>query len=195
MTITRALAELKNINARIEKLTANSLFMSTTGSAFGACSEIDIRANWTSVNDLISRYEKMKFAILQSNSSTIVKIGGREYTVAEAIAMKDCIQYRKNLLDKVKRDRTYVLNTVAQHQNIIQNKLDTLLQTNFKERLTSEADIKNIQEAYMKTNEIKIVDPLKLDSLIPKLESEYDDFMTNVNFTLSESNAITTIAV
>jgi hypothetical protein len=196
MSITRALAELKNLNARIQKLTSGSIFMSYVVSGnVPLVSETDIRSNWSSVNDIISRYEKIKFAILKSNSETKVKIGSKEYTVAEAIAMKDCIQYRKNLLDKLKQDRTTTLNAITYHQNNLQNKVDVLLQNNFKEKSITEDDIRSIRDTYLKNNEIKSIDPLRLDALLQKLESEYDDFMTNINFCLSESNAITNIIV
>lgn len=196
MSITRALAELKNLNARIQKLTSTSIFMSCVVSGnIPLVSETDIRSNWSSVNDLISRYEKIKFAILKSNSETKVKIGTKEYTVAEAIAMKDCIQYRKNLLDKLKQDRTTTLNAITYHQNSLQIKVDVLLQNNFKEKSITEDDIRSIRDTYLKNNEIKSIDPLRLDALLQKLESEYDDFMTNINFCLSESNAITNIVV
>lgn len=196
MSITRALAELKNLNARIQKLTSSSIFMSYVVSGnVPLVSETDIRSNWSSVNDLISRYEKIKFAILKSNSETKVKIGTKEYTVAEAISMKDCIQYRKNLLDKLKQDRTTTLNAITYHQNNLQNKVDVLLQNNFKEKSITEDDIRSIRDTYLKNNEIKSIDPLRLDTLLQKLDSEYDDFMTNINFCLSESNAITNIVV
>lgn len=195
MSITRALAELKTLQKRIDKLT-NAVFITTVIPGRGSpSSEEEMRSNWDSVNALIDRYRNIKFAILHSNSVTKVKVGTRTYSVAEAIAMKDNIKQSQNLIDSVRRQMLVVSNTVDHHNDQIQSKLDSLMEINFKERKTSEDDMRTIKEAYLKNNEIKVVDPLKLQTKVSDLETEIEEFLTNVDFCLSESNATTTITV
>lgn len=198
ISITRALAELKTLKKRITKHTKESIFITTVTSNKNplAATEEDMKANWASVNDLIARYQTIKFAIVRSNARTNVKIGNKTYTVAEAITTKECFEHSKALLATIRNQRMTVNNTVESHRRSTQEKLDSLLETNFKkDRKTSDDEIKTISEAYLKSNEIKVIDPLKLDTRINELEQHIDDFLGNVDFALSESNAITTIEV
>ena len=50
-------------------------------------------------------------------------------------------------------------------------------------------------EQYRLQNSYEVVDPLKIDELIAKLETEILDFKTNVDVALSESNALTMIEI
>lgn len=196
ISVTRALAELKTLQKRIEKLTHQSVFSTTVLPGRGSSvSEDAMRSDWASVNSLIARYRAIKFAILQSNATTRVRIGQTLYTVAEAIAMKDSIRQEQDLLDTLRQQRVSTSSAVDLHNQQVQNKLDSLLEINFKERKTSEDDMKTIKDAYLKNNEIRVVDPLKIDTKIAEMESRLEEFMTNVDFCLSESNAVTTVTV
>jgi predicted metalloprotease with PDZ domain len=196
ISITRALAELKTLNKRIEKIVNQSIFITTSVNNKNLnIPEDNMRSDWDSVNSLIDRYRTIKFAILQSNANTRVRIGTKTYTVTEAIAMKDVVEQKRKLFDTLRRQKVETVNTVESHNNMIQNKLDNLLQINFKERKTSEDDIKSNKEAYLKSNEIKVIDPIKIDNRISEMERDLEEFSTNIDFCLSESNAITTITV
>jgi len=195
ISITRALAELKTLQKRIDKLTQSVFITTVLPGRSPSLSEENMRSNWASVNDLITRYQALKFAIIQSNAVTKVRIGGKIYTVAEAIAMKDSAKQTTGLLESLRQQRCDVSNTVQRHNQQVQAKLDSLLEINFTERKTSEDDMKTIRDAYLKNNEIRVVDPIQLDTVIPQIEDSLQEFLSNVDFCLSESNAVTTIAV
>jgi hypothetical protein len=197
MSVTRALAELKTLQKRIQKFNSSVFINVVTSNRYSSpsASEADMRSDWDAVNALIERYRAIKFAILQSNAVTKVRVGSKTYTVAEAIALKESMKHEQELLDTLRRQRVSVTNTVETHNQAIQHKLDSLLEINFKERKTSEDDIKTIKDAYLKNNEIRVVDPLKIDARIAEMESRLEEFRSNVDFCLSESNAVTTITV
>jgi len=196
ISITRALAELKVLQKRIDKLNDTSLFITTVVSGRPFASGIeDAQSNWASLNDLIRRYETLKFAILNSNASTRVKIGHRTYTVTEAIAQKECIKQQQTILENLKRQFNDVQNFITNNDVQTKDKLDRLLEINFKERKTSEDDIRIIREAYLKSNEVKVIDPLDLKTVISSMEISVEEFLKDVDFILSESNAITQIEV
>jgi hypothetical protein len=197
ISITRALSELKTLDKRIEKLCTQNVFITTTTTKSDSSSiEEDMKAGWKSINDLISRYQAIKFAIIRSNATTNVRIGTKTYTVSEAIAMKEStVKQQEKLLNALRQQRASSTNAVSYHTQQIQSKLDSLLEINFKERKTSEDDLRTIKEAYLKNNEIRVIDPLKIDAKISCLETELENFVANVDFCLSESNAITTITV
>ena len=193
ITVTRALSELNTIKKRLTKLTDGTTFLSTkVGGRAWRDHVHETKANWQAINDLMDRYERLKFAIITSNARTSVTIGERAYTVAEAIAMKECLQHKKSLLDHMRRARTDTDQTVQSHNETVRTKLDRLLELNFKaEKKTDESDIKTISEAYLKNNAVTVVDPLGLDQAIASLDDEIDSFTKEVDFSLSESNALT----
>lgn len=193
LSVTRALAELKTIRKRLDKLIYNTTFISTkkTGQAWKDHIH-ETKSNWQAIGDLTNRYQQIKFVVIQSNATTKVTICDSEYTVAEAIAMKECLEKRKELLECLRQQRLSVSQTVDSHEQDVQRKLDNLLEINFKkDRKSDESDIKAISEAYVKNNRIDVVDPLGLDVEIKSLETEIENFLKEVDFTLSESNAVT----
>lgn len=197
ITVTRALAELKTLHKRIQKLTTDTTFISThvLGRAWRDHAD-ESKSNFQALNDLIRRYEAIKFAIIQSNAKTQVHIAGVTYTVAEAIAKKESMQHQRQLLDQLRKQRNTVSQQIEYHTQDVQRKLDTLLERNFsKDRKVDESDIKTITDAFLKNNKIETVDPLGLDGIVTGLDEEVEVFSKEVDFTLSESNAVTKIVV
>lgn len=104
ISVTRALAECKSLNDRIERATRSTVFISTiiggktvNGSDLQSTSNT-LRSNLQSVQDLIARRKLVKGAIVRSNASTNVVINGVEMTVAEAIERKGSIDKERALL-------------------------------------------------------------------------------------------------
>lgn len=198
LTVTRALAELRTLGKRIEKLQTSTTFSSTrvTGKAWKDHVE-ETKSNYQSLHDLMNRYVRIKSAILKSNASTLVTIAGKTYTVAEAIAHKECITHSVQLLETLRRARSNIQAEVSQHEAAVQKKLDVLLENNFKKerQQAQESDIKIISESYLKNNKIEVVDPIGLDKEIKRLDEEISEFQKEVDLVLSESNAVTKIVV
>jgi molybdopterin synthase catalytic subunit len=63
------------------------------------------KADYQSINDLITRRNRLKSAIILSNATTKVKIGDTVLTVAEVIERKQSLKYYKTLFDKLKTNR------------------------------------------------------------------------------------------
>lgn len=193
MSVTRALAELKTLNKRISKLTNETTFASThvVGRPWTDHSD-HTKAAYQSLQDLMNRYSNIKYAIIRSNATTTVQISGVTYTVAEAIAKKESVRQQKELLARLKRFRTNVKNEVEQHNYRLQGKLDDLLKTSFSQnKKADETDVKAMTEAYLKNNRIETSDPLGLEERVRELEGDVTQFETEVDFVLSESNALT----
>lgn len=197
ISVTRALAELSLLKKRIAKLVGAS-FIGTVSQSTKSVHVVDEKtfvSNWQSLNDLLDRYRSMKYAIIASNAVTKVNIGGKSYTVAQAIAEKELLQQRTELLNNLRYQKTNVANELCTHGLNIQAKLDQFLETTFRERKSDEDSIRAVSEAYLKTNALIVVDPLHLDTIIEKMEEELGEFTKNVDFCLSESNATTMIDV
>ena len=52
-----------------------------------------------------------------------------------------------------------------------------------------------LTDTFMKNNKADLIDPLGLEAKIKELSEELDNFETNVDWVLSESNGRTTITV
>lgn len=98
MTIHKALCELKTLDARITKCIGETEYVfankhsndKVNGMTVAAyCDEI--KSGYQRVTDLIKRRDAIKRAVVLSNAVTKVTVGGKEYTVAEAIEMKTTV--------------------------------------------------------------------------------------------------------
>ncbi len=205
MTIHRALAELKLIDSKIEKATllidptgimqANKL---VNGVYFKAEFESNAKAKYQSVIDLIERKNKIKSAIVAANGVTMVEIAGVKMTIADAISFKSVIVFKKNLIEILLRK-----HNAAKSKFMLENeKINDIALDNAKIMLGKEGDfsvrptdddVKNIIEPFIKRNEFHLVDPLKVEKLVEKMQEEVSNFETEVDAVLSEVNAVTMI--
>lgn len=204
MTITRALAELKLLDKRITGKIHNTTFVEPNKKSADKVariytrSEFDekVKSEYQSILDLIERRKKIKSAIVESNAITHVEIGGKTYTVAEAIERKNSIEYEKQLLATMKAQYKLALASVNRENERVQETLDKLLETMLgKEAKNVTIESNEMAKKYLEDNEYEIVDPLKIVEKIETLEKEIDEFESEVDFVLSESNTITKISI
>lgn len=194
ITITRALVELKTLEDRITK-------------AMRACKLITFKVreedrekltphNYQKVVDLIAHRKRLKAAIVQSNAVTRVQVAEENYTVAEAIERKRSINFERSLLQTMKQQLADTKQKVASWNTRVEQKLDRLLEVEFGKDVKSNVEnVQKISESYMKNNKAEVVDPLRLEEKIEKLENEITRFNAEVDLVLSESNAVTRITV
>ncbi len=200
-TITEALQELKLLSSRISKITNGTVFVSTLRSEDIKNKELvckDSASNYQSVSELITRRAKIKSAIMQSNATTSVEIGGKTYTVAEAIATKEYIKDKEVLLNVLKNQKVNVSNQVNNYNTDRQRKIDALINSSFgrdSSQKNNSEDISTITDMYVKKNFIELIDPIKIDDKIKELEEEIESFKHQVDYKLSYINAITKINI
>lgn len=204
MTIHRALSELKLIDAKIEKQITEltPVAINQVGKKIGGYLSVeDFSTNaisaYQSVIDLIDRKIKIKSKIVESNSKVIVKVGGKDYTVADAITFKKVIETKKRLYAhltlKFKQEQG---NLNKQNEVINANGLQIALHV-----VGGDASKKDDQQAtsankaYVDGNSFALIDPLKIQDKITSLETEIGNFETEVDAVLSETNAVTTIDI
>lgn len=200
ISVTRALAELKLLDARIEKAiseikptvcVSKKMNFNTDKNAFNS----QAMAKYQSLNDLISRREKMKSAIMKSNSVTVVKIGTKEMTVCEAIEMKNSIRYKQQLLDMFRRQRNQVTMEFENHKQNVKKMIDSnISQLCNRDVKPDPSTIQDLTDMLWKNDPVEVYDPLNLDKEIESLTNEIEDFQKNVDFVLSECNALTKIS-
>lgn len=208
MTIHNALAELKTLDARIEKAireTPYVLAVKHSAEKINGMSIADfktqIKSCYQKATDLIARRDAMKRAVVLSNANTKITIGGNEYTVAEAIEMKNHgIEFKERLLNAM----TYAYNDAQNDLN--RNSGDSLerkaeqyvlavIQAQPKDsKMTVDSDaMQSLRKTYIENNTYDLIDPLGVANVIKSLEDEINKFNTEIDAALSCSNALTVI--
>lgn len=199
MSVTQALAELKLLRSRIESSYEGTKFITLKTKR----NDVDVdaferraKASAQSFEDLLSRYTRIKSAIVVSNATTRVKVAGVEYTVAEAVERKRTLQFEKDYLNTLKAQLRDATNAYDVEQKALQERLDRLLlQELGKEAKTNVDVVYQFTTSFLKNHKAELVDPLKLSDYIRAREKTIEEFQTNVDWTLSESNGVAFIEV
>lgn len=196
ISVTRALVKLKTLNERITNLTSKSSFIGLKKNNKNSKDiKIDVE-NFQAIADLLNHRDDLRKKIIECNHNTKVKVCGKEYSVAEAIAMKNDIELRQKFLNELKNQNMKIQREYEFHNEEVQRKLDNLLETSFSRDVKQNADtMENVIKTYRKSNEAEIVDPLKLSDHIDRMEDEINGFLKEIDFVLSESNATTHIVI
>ena len=203
VSIHRALVELKNLDDRINSATREAVVVIANRKSNDKINGVPVedykkqmQGSYDKVNSLIDYRNRLKSAVVQSNAETKVKVAGEEMTVAQVIDRKDSIQYKKNLLHSIQLQYRNSVNFVAKENNALPAKLETYLISilGHKEKQTEE-DVKLHTETFMKRNEHEMIDPINVLKVITDLEDYIDEFESEVDAILSESNATTFIEI
>ena len=209
MSVTRALAELKRLDGRLNCMAIDqSIFVSVAvgrgdkQKVLGVSDTVQnvvsqIQSNRDRVNSMLEMRAKIKSAVVASNAATKVKLGAREMTVAEAIELKKSIDVKRNMLNTYRR-QVIQANALVYSQNAT---LDAQIETNLatiygNEKGKVDASMfEAIAKPQREQKEASLIDPIKINDLIKSLEEEISLVETELDFTLSEINAKTEIEV
>lgn len=206
MTIHKALCELKTLDVRIKDAITGATFCLANkhgNQKIGGkpVSEVDaaITAKFQSVNDLINRRNAIKRAVVLSNAVTKVNVGGVEYTVAEAIEMKNNgIMLLTVLLNKMASDlRNASFECERNNGDRLESRADEYLKAMFQgfDAKNISGEMKSARDAFIAAQTMELVDPIDVSAKIEALDKQRNDFMVEVDSALSVSNAITEIEI
>ena len=155
-----------------------------------------VKDGYKSAMDLIKRRQAIKTAVVKSNATTTVVIGGNTYTIAEAIEMKN------HGLDGEKRMLRYMVSRLAEAEALInrtrsdlESRADAFIrdQTGSKESKTE--DLLKMRQDYIAMQDVELVDPLHIREIIKTLDEKINTFMSEVDSALQTSNANTEITI
>lgn len=206
MTVHKALSELKVIDDRIKLAIADGVFVKTNKHSNEKIDGLTIpdfekviQGDFDRVSDLIKRQAAIKRAVTLSNAVTKVSISDTEYTVAEAIWMKNHgMDMEKTFLAYLKKQYAMAKEILEQQNgNALEERAEKYVLGMYgqKEGKTNTDEIEKAKREYIKSNTYDIVDPIKIADKIDALEKKINDFMVEVDSALSVSNAVTEITV
>ena len=209
MSVTRALAELKRLDDRLDRMTTDqSIFVSVAvgqgdkQKVLGVSDTVQnvvsqIQSNRDRVNSMIEMRAKIKSAVVASNAATKVKLGAREMTVAEAIELKKSIDVKRKMLSTYRRQVSQANALVAKQNATLDAQIETNLATiygNDKGKVDASM-FEAIAKPQREQKLASLIDPIKINDLIKSLDEEISLVDTELDFTLSEINAKTEIEV
>lgn len=206
MTIHKGLAELKILDERIKKEIQSGSYCAANKHSNEKINGIPIeyfrktvQGTYDKATDLINRRKAIKKAVVLSNAKTTVKIADVEYTVAEAIEMKNHgIEFEKLLLGTM--DVAYAnakLTVERQNGKELEERADQYVTAIYgqKDGKTNSADIEKVRKDFLEANSYEIIDPINIPEKSEELRNKIDSFMAEVDSALSVSNALTEITI
>ena len=210
MTVHKALSELKIIDSKINKLINGATYVMAVKHSATKINGVAITdykkkmiSDYDKVVSQIKRKNALKRAVVMSNAVTKVTINGEEFTVAEAIEMKNHgMEFNKKLLSAMTYSNDGALSELNKYTGENMEKKAEQYVLNFlgtqgskdKSKLESE-EIKLIRKTYIENNTYDLLDPLNISEKMETLSEMIDSFMTEVDAALSVSNALTIIEV
>lgn len=210
MTVHKALAELKIIDDRINNAIASGTYVITNKHSNTKIHGMTIddfktsmKADFQKVSDLIARRNAIKRAVVASNAVTKVKVGDNEYTVAEAIEMKNHgMEFKNTFKNYIARQYANAKNEFDKNsgeplERRAENYVLSVIQAQPKDsKMAVDSDaMKNLRAQYIKDNTYDIIDPIGVNDVIEKLDNEISSFITEVDAALSVSNALTVLDI
>lgn len=200
MTIHRALGEIKLYDKKIVDLLDKD-FVLASKKRIGKIHGIDVekykeemKANLQSLRALMRNRQILKSAIAKSNETTMVTIGGETMTVLDAIERKNFMNMRMSVVNTLKAQFNRADREVRMYEDNLQANLENYIKNTTKE-LNNKDLIESLTESYKSLNEVVMIDPSNLRLVIEEMTKENDQFNTEVDYVLSESNSNTTIEV
>lgn len=210
MTITRALAEVKLLNNKLQKLDNKEIdtadvFVGGIGSIANRDKEAltnGFNAHMSGYRDLSIRLRKIKAAIARVNTEKKVLIPifdtdeKAEFTIYEAILVKS---YYENLLNKYREmyvKRTKVEEKYARAVVEGNNKVDKVIEQLYSNKSSQISNdiIAKTKQQYSDAYKVELVEVITLED-IEKACRDLEDRVTDIDLTLSEVNATTMVTV
>ena len=202
MTIHRALSELKTLDKRIvDKINSTTFCRANKRESRAVDGKLiadytnGVMSDYASIVTLINRRRALRRAVIQSNAVTMVQVGGKEYSVAEAIEMKNhgmelFARLRDEMIDQWQIETQKIDNENGEK---LTNKADAYIAQTFGSKDVKGVDVTKAREEYINSQTFTLIDPFDIKGMIKEFTDTIDSFNANVDAALSVSNAVTNI--
>lgn len=203
ISITRGLTELKTIKKRLKEKIEGTVFIGMYRGAeeklasglLKSQMKAETESSLQSIMALIERQSKIKAAIAESNIKTKVMLNKKEMTVEECIAQKSSIEIKEALLVSLKGQLQTADRTISAANQKVEDSIENILKNQGIGVNKNSPEVETYIKSYRSVNEISLFDPIKIRELITSLTDEINNFKSEVDFVLSESNARTEIEI
>jgi hypothetical protein len=203
ISLTRLLNEIKLTNKKIDKKLQEDVKyfdVMSSGKLKAYKSEEDMKqtvdAHVKSIDDLITQRDNYKRILLNANNSTTLTVGDAKFTIAEAIAKKETVTQELKWIEKMERQLTEAKVRADNIESTNEAKLDDLIKASIgKDKKTDAKEIEDITNVFRKNNKVTVADPSGVEKLLESKRVLLDEFISNIDFSLSEINAKTEVEI
>lgn len=209
MSVTRGLAELKRYDDRITREMTSNVFVGVTigkgnlqkpmtGSGSVEQQTKNIQGAFDTVQSLVEQRQKIKSAIVVSNAKTMVTLGGKEMTVAEAIELKKSVQYKQQFLHILTQQFNQCNMQIKVQNDKLESSIDAMVTQVMGASDKGKVDTTSYEAVAVpqrNAKEAALLDPKNIAEKIKSLTEEISVIETELDFVLSTSNATTLIEV
>lgn len=206
MSVHKALAERKTLESRIGTAINTSRFINVNKHSNEKIEGLPVedykktlQSAWDKAIDLIKRQEAINRAVTLSNATTKVKIGEDEYTVAEAIWMKNHgMEFYELLKRRIETQHAQAVSTLAdKNGRELEDRADKYVTGMYgeKESKVITDDIEKTRKSFIENHTYDLIDPVHAQEKIEWLEQKINNFVVGVDAALSVSNAVTEITI
>lgn len=207
-TITRALSRIKALKSKLNKASGDTYIdtISTVrlDSEEGMRIQKTLIANAQSVADITNEIIRLKLAVEQSNLTTLVTIENKTMSVREAVELKRLFEdYLSDISDEMTRQlRLAKTKEMTLNQDIERAQEETINVLSALGAELSQAQIEERVKASLAT--VRLTKEMSILSFDKTLEAEQavdnyckhiQGFLEEVDYVLSESNAVTLINI
>lgn len=202
ISITRALAELKRMDSRITTALSQGRFVSRPigGKPVIAGETVEsltakIVASFNQVESLIANRQQIKSKVILSNATTNVTVAGETMTVAEAIDRKTMIAQYQAYLTTLRTQFSTEALLIGKHNEQLETVIDSMLNQMFgsdRSKIDTAAT-EQVATSQRNTRGSTLLDPSSIQVKIDMIIDKISVMETEIDFTLSESNAKTVI--
>ena len=204
MTVLEALSKIKVLNKRVDSAIREVNLVTTVkknetkiNGKDRADYEKEMVGSYQKAVDLINQINAIKAAINKYNAETMISIGGKQMSIAEAIYMK---QYGlKNLKELHSRLRDQYTNAMFrltdENGRQLEQKVDKYRSslTGADGKLSPEAQ--GMIDQWRDVNTTVLVDPSNIFAKIAELEKQIDDLESGVDSAIQVANATHVIEI
>lgn len=202
ISITRALTRIKTNkdqlnNLENEKYVVSELSVEVDSKRVKAF-KANSQSNFDKAKSLVAESVSLQQAIRKSNLETKVTIANEEMTVSEAIIRKDLASYQRDIFSTIRSQSMRADSQIEDADSKIEQKA-----REFVERLKTNEDNKDQldrafelgrQSAERELKRVKVAG-FNVDSFLVEELDRLNQFLQEVDYVLSESNAVTMIEV
>ena len=184
MTVHEALSEIKVAGKRI------------TSTLLGMDVVTANRKNATKINGIETA---MKAAIATYNASQKITVGDKEYTIAEAIYMKEYgMPLKQTIVNTLNKQYQNAVNkvTIENSDSKLGATAERLATASFGSKDKADAvEMERFIATYKDNNQFILIDPVNVKAVITDLQSEIDTFEAKVDSAIQIANATNTITI
>lgn len=201
MSLHRVIAEIKSLEEKLSRLSGQAFVAVVVGDDAIAVEKTAVakKASQSQFDSTVSQMTNLaalKSARNKANSVIPVTIGGVEMTIDEALARKAALPFKVTLANTLQAQFNAAQRLVDSNTAQIEAKVAQQLATMFTStRKATEDEITVIRTAAERNAKAVMVFADGLKERVDVLKKEIEDFTTEVDFVLSEANALNKVEV